>query len=59
MNLTNKTLETLIKDEMLYCELFYLDYLNHLLADVINDMLARSKEINNTNTRTHKEMIQK
>ena len=46
MNLTNKTLETLIKDEMLYCELFYLDYLNHLLIDVTNDMLARSKEIN-------------
>ena len=44
--MTNNTLNTLIKDEMLYCELFYLDYLNHLLIDVTNDMLARSKEIN-------------
>jgi|SaaInlStandDraft_4_1057021.scaffolds.fasta_scaffold24538_2 hypothetical protein len=58
MNLTNKTLETLIRDEMLYCELFYLDYLNHLLIDVINDMLVRSKEVNNMNANT-KEMIQK
>ena len=58
MNLTNKTLETLIRDEMLYCELFYLDYLNHLLIDVINDMLVRGKEVNNMNANT-KEMIQK
>ena len=58
MNLTNKTLETLIKDEMLYCELFYLDYLNHLLIDVINDMLVRGKEMDSMNANT-KEMIQK
>jgi hypothetical protein len=58
MNLTNKTLETLIRDEMLYCELFYLDYLNHLLIDVINDMLVRGKEMDSMNANT-KEMIQK
>ena len=58
MNLTNKTLETLIRDEMLYCELFYLDYLNHLLIDVINDMLVRGKEMDSMDANT-KEMIQK
>jgi hypothetical protein len=43
---------------MLYCELFYLDYLNHLLIDVINDMLVRGKEMDSMNANT-KEMIQK